>query len=132
MGVFSEPNVNVKTYNCYNFRKIKAEQGSSLIEILLAITILVIIGIAVAFSLSTSSKILLHTDENQRARNFAEYEMESLVYPVSNSAQTGTGSYAGFTATISATTVNTNEQNVSITVTGNNIPSYTLTDYKVQ
>ena len=115
----------------------KAEQGYSLIEVLASIVMLSTIVAAIGLTLSTTSKTLVHNDLNQRARNFAEQEMESLVYPVSNSAQTGAGSYSGFTATITATTITPStgsivEQAVSVTVNGNNIPAYTITDYKEQ
>jgi prepilin-type N-terminal cleavage/methylation domain-containing protein len=118
-------------------KKLNGEKGYSLIEVLVSIVMLSVIVAAIGLTLSTTSKTLVHTDLNQRARNFAEQEMESLVYPVSNSAQTGTGFYAGLTATVTATTITPTtgsimEQAVNVTVTGNSIPAYTITDYKVQ
>ena len=118
-------------------KKVNGEKGYSLIEVLVSIVMLSVIVAAIGLALSTTSKTLVHTDLDQKARNFAEQEMESLAYPVSNSAQTGTGFYAGLTATITATTITPTtgsimEQAVNVTVTGSNIPAYTITDYKVQ
>jgi prepilin-type N-terminal cleavage/methylation domain-containing protein len=125
------------TITASRLKKVNGEKGYSLIEVLVSIVMLSVIVAAIGLALSTTSKTLVHTDLNQKARNFAEQEMESLVYPVSNSAQTGTGFYAGLTATITATTITPTtgsimEQAVNVTVTGSNIPAYTITDYKVQ
>jgi len=112
----------------------KAEGGYSLLEVLTSIVIVALIGSGIAGALGTSAKTLIRTDMNQKARNFAQYEMELQVYPVISSSGLTSTLYPGLTASIAALSVpgHAGEQQVSITITGNNINPYILQDYKAQ
>jgi prepilin-type N-terminal cleavage/methylation domain-containing protein len=55
---------------------LKSQKGFSLVEVLVAVAILSLVGVAYMSALSTSSKALLITDEQQTARNIAELQLE--------------------------------------------------------
>jgi Tfp pilus assembly protein PilV len=125
-----------RTFNISTSKKIKSEEGSSLIEVVVAVLMVTIIGAAVALALITSSKTLIYTDTNQKAMNFAEYEMENIktqaYSDASYSINNTLAAYPGLTASYSITKITSGqEQEVTVTITGNKISPYTLTDYKV-
>ena len=120
------------------------QRGFTLIEILITLALMSIVVVGVLVVLNDTYGFTSKTDAREMATNLAEYEMR---YVKDNSSVTGvpfnqaatsyTASYPpgsvynGFTATIAASLVaDNNEQLIEVTVTGHNV-TYTLQGYKV-
>jgi prepilin-type N-terminal cleavage/methylation domain-containing protein len=80
--------------------KLKSMKGFGLIEVLVALALLGIVGVAIISSLGTASKALITTDERETAKNIAELQMEYIKnlqyadsYPPSNNI---TADYPGY------------------------------------
>jgi prepilin-type N-terminal cleavage/methylation domain-containing protein len=121
--------------------KLKAMNGFSMIEVLVAVAIMVTIGIALLSALGTSSKILRITDSSETARDLAVAQMEHI-----KSSSFDFGNYGvdtdlfnsgnGYSANIAVVSLNTEGSLQKITVSvfqgGGSTPVYTLTDYKMR
>jgi prepilin-type N-terminal cleavage/methylation domain-containing protein len=124
---------------------VKSQRGFSLIEVVIAIGLLGIVGVALANGLSGSSKALITADERTTAESLARTQMESIVLqPFSTSGNyTVVSMPASYEAVITVAPVmdngipRENIQRVMIVVRhgGKNIltsGSTTLEAYKVQ
>jgi prepilin-type N-terminal cleavage/methylation domain-containing protein len=65
------------------------EKGFTLVEVVISIMLLGLISAALATGLSTSSKVLLHTDIRETAKNLAETQMEYIkLFPFASAYDT--------------------------------------------
>ena len=116
-------------------RQIKSERGSSLIETLVALTLLGIIGAAFLGALATTSNARLIADERASARILAESQMENVKkqdYAFSYGTIPIPDENAGYSATIDADSMrNGNIQKITVTIIHRNREVITLESYKV-
>ena len=123
---------------------LREEKGFTLIEVIISIVLLSLITAALANGFITASKVLLHNDSRQTAKNLAETQLEYIKnqpyalaydtsaitpppgYSASNAVHSGTES-AYFNPIRDA-----NIQLIIVTITGPANVTYTLTDYKVR
>ena len=140
---------------CQNLRKpgiLRNEQGFTLIEVVIAVVLLGLITAALANGLITASKVLLHNDSWQTAKNLAETQIEYIknqpfaqAYDTSYHAgppATGIQLPAGYAAsnivhmgtesTYFSPVRDNGIEMIIVTVTGPANISYTLVDYKVR
>ena len=117
---------------------LKSQKGFSLVEVLVAVAILSLVGVAYMSALSTSSRALLITDEQQTARNIAELQLEeirSTNYSLAGYAPMDISTnYPGYSVEIGAPTLprepDTNIQRIELTVFHGDKELYTLVTYK--
>jgi prepilin-type N-terminal cleavage/methylation domain-containing protein len=116
----------------------KRQSGFTLIEVLLAIVLLGVIGLAVFGTLGTASKALITTDERETAKNIAEMQIEyikSQLY-MPTYAPRSLAEYPGYSVSITAQNITDrgdgNIQKVIVDVYHD--PNYilTLVGYKVR
>jgi prepilin-type N-terminal cleavage/methylation domain-containing protein len=101
---------------------IKNQKGFSLLEVILAIAIMGIVSVAFLGGLSNASKSLAFTNQRQRAKTFAEHQLEyvrSLTYhaplvggydyPPDTSISS---EYPDYTATIKAYPISSRDNNI--------------------
>ena len=131
---------------------VREEKGFTLIEVLISIVLLGLITASLAFGISTASKVLVHNDSRETAKNLAETQLEYIKnqpfamaydtsyhvgppvtgiqlptgYSASNVVHSGTES-AYFNPVRDASI-----QMIIITITGPGNVTYTLVDYKVR
>jgi prepilin-type N-terminal cleavage/methylation domain-containing protein len=122
----------------------KSQKGFSLIEVLVAMALLGVIGVAFLGALATSSMAIVTTDEHQKAKNIAEMEMEyikNLPYAANYTPLALTSEYSGFSVvTVDgviypqdiADNTDGKIQKVEITIQRNSQELYTLVSYKAQ
>jgi prepilin-type N-terminal cleavage/methylation domain-containing protein len=131
---------------------LREERGFTLIEVLVAMVLLGLITAALANGFITASKVLLHNDSRQTAKNVAETQLEyiknqpyALAYDTSYhigppvaGVQVPAG-YSSSNVVHSGTDItyfnpvrDANVQLITVTVTGPANVTYTLTDYKVR
>jgi prepilin-type N-terminal cleavage/methylation domain-containing protein len=118
--------------------KLRSQKGISLIEVLVALAILSLVGLAYISSLSTSSKALFITDEQQTARNIAEMQLEDI--RSSNYSLSGyepmasiASNYPGYSVVITPDLPREpfiNIQRIEVTVFHDDKELYTLVTYK--
>jgi prepilin-type N-terminal cleavage/methylation domain-containing protein len=110
--------------------KLKSMKGFGLIEVLVALALIGIVGVAIISSLGTASKALITTDERETAKNIAELQMEYIKnlqyansYPPSNNIAADYPGYSIVTegdGKIAAQAINSrtdgNIQKITITV----------------
>jgi len=129
------------------FKKLKAEHGFTLVEVMVAVILLSIVTTGVFSGLITASKILFKNDSRETAKNLAETQME-FVKQQAFIAGSGTSVYtaAPIPAAQSGYSVSINVisgpnltpprdsylEQITITVTGpGSSTSLSLVDYKV-
>lgn len=136
-------------------KKLKREQsGFTLIEVLVAVAILALLGVALLGGLTLSSETLLRADTQETARDVAEAQMEniqsqayqttapayaimslpanySIVNPTTGQVLTTIpAQFINQDGTLSANSTDTGLQKITIKVVGPK-GNFTLTDYKV-
>jgi len=111
------------------------ERGAGLVEVLVAVAIMAIVLTVFLSALSTGSLGVSVVHERVTAENIARSQLE---YVKETDFITGTNSYTpttispiGYTATISATTIDTGLQLITITVFYDGAPTFTMEEYKV-
>jgi prepilin-type N-terminal cleavage/methylation domain-containing protein len=126
---------------------VQQEKGFTLVEAVVSIALIGIIGAAVYTGLGTTSKVLLHTDARETAKNLAETQME-FVKGQAYMPGSGPGIYStapippdqlsGYSASIDVidglALVPPRDgylQKIIVTITGPGI-TYTLEGYKVK
>jgi prepilin-type N-terminal cleavage/methylation domain-containing protein len=126
------------------------ENGFTLVEVVIAIMLLGIVVAGLFTGLASASKVLLHTDSRETAKNLAETQLElvkgQIFVPGSGSAvYTPAATPTGFTVTINVIdganntvfgpnltqTRDGNLQKIIVTVTGPGVV-YNLEGYKVR
>lgn len=114
------------------------QKGFTLIEAVVAISILAIIGVGFLGALSTSSQAVITADERETAKNIAEMQMEYVKasiwswepYPQHPDI---TGDYPGFTAIAIPTSIgnrDANIQRISVIVSHNGKAVFSIAGYK--
>jgi prepilin-type N-terminal cleavage/methylation domain-containing protein len=138
--------VKVDAESAYEESQLKDEKGFSLIEVVIAIALLGIIGVAFLGGLSTASRVLFIADERETAKNLAESQMEyAKGLPWSTSSYTPAtplpSEYAGYTVEIYGDTITSrddgNIQKIRVIVSHQGRPiimaaNSTLEGYKVK
>ena len=111
------------------------EKGASLIEVLVALTLLGIIGVSFLGGLGTSSNSRLIADEHASARIIAESQMEDIkkeTYAFSYDPSPIPPGYPGYSATVDVESMrNGNIQKITVSVRHHNKTITTLESYKV-
>jgi prepilin-type N-terminal cleavage/methylation domain-containing protein len=122
----------------------KSQKGFSLIEVLVAMALLGVIGVAFLSALAASSLAIITTDEHQKAKTIAEMEMEyikNLPYAANYTPVDLPSEYSGFSVVTVDGVIypqnisdNTDEkiQKVEITIQRDSKELYTLVSYKAQ
>jgi len=122
-----------------NWRVFKRNQsGLNLIEVLVAEVLVGIVVVGLLVAVANSYRILLFTNAREKAKNFAEYQMEYIQsIPYSDSYGDGHPSpvpdeYQGFNVDIDVTpnAADNTKQFIMITISGHRV-TFTLSDYKV-
>jgi len=116
----------------------RSQKGVSLVEVLVALAILSLVGVAYLSSLSTSSRALMIADEKQTARNIAELQMESIKsqeYSLSEYDEINIDSdYPGYSVDIDSSVLprdpDTNIQRIEITISKSDKELFTLVGFK--
>lgn len=107
------------------------ERGDSLVEILVAVAIIAIVLTAFLSALSTGSLGVSVVHERVTAENIARSQLEYVKKTGFTDHYTPTAiSHAGYSATISATTIITDLQLITVTVSHNGKSVFTIGDYK--
>ena len=120
----------------------KNEKGFTLIEVLIAIALLGIIGIAFLGGLSTASKALFLADERTTAESLARSQMEYVKIQDYDPTDTQSyeqvdvpsGDYPDFTISVNADPLNPTDdgiQKITVVVKHHGKEIITLEDYKV-
>ena len=113
----------------------KNEKGFTLIEVLVALALLGIIGVAFLSALATASMGLMITDERETANNLAESQMEYVKdqdYAYSYAPAPIPDEYATYSATIDAESLEDgNIQKITVTINHQEKEVLTLEGYKV-
>jgi len=116
-------------------RLIRKESGASLIEVVIALALLAIIGVAFLSALTGSSKARLVADEHASADTLARSQMENIMqqaYANSYDPIPIPSEYAGYSAEIMVDTMrNGNIQKITLTISHCNKEIKTLESYKV-
>ncbi len=113
------------------------QSGLTLIETLIAVAIVGITAVIFINSMSTSSRIVVSVDENETAKNLAEYQMEYIKnqeYSSSYEPATIPDSYVGYAANITVGTVPSrdgNIQKITVTISHHDSNVTSLEGYKV-
>ena len=116
----------------------KSEQGSLLIQTLVAIALLAIIGTTILTALATTSKAVRITDERDTAKNLALSQMEFVKNQPWAAQYTPAPippEYDGYSATINVENItqrDSNIQKITITVGHQNKVPARLEGYKVR
>ncbi len=122
----------------------KNEKGFSLIEVIIAVALLGIIGIALLSGLATASRALFIADERATAESLARSQMEYVKnqpYAASYTPDSVPAEYAGYLATINTEPIESSPggslQRIRVTISHNGTPiitagDYTLEGYKVE
>ena len=116
--------------NTSGFKKIRTEQGSSLVEVLasLSLTAVVVIGIVMGVLTMTNVNIDLHKQEV--AKDIAASNVDYIMSrPYANTYNLPSPP-ANFASTINVTQTDATEQKIVISISFNNNVVYTLTDYR--
>lgn len=116
----------------------KNQKGISLVEVLMGLAIFGIVGLAFLSGLSTTSRTLFITDEQETAKTLAETQMEyikQLDYASSYSPAVIPPEYPGYTvktpiAVESIPSRDGNIQKITIEILHNNNPVTSLESYK--
>ncbi|MDD5702315.1 MAG: prepilin-type N-terminal cleavage/methylation domain-containing protein [Dehalococcoidales bacterium] len=124
---------------------LKSQGGFSLAEVLVAMALMSVVGVAFLSSLSTASRALMITEEKQAARNIAEMQMEDIKAQPWNITYAPMDEiavhYPGYSANIATSFLppsddeaipsrDTNIQRIEITVLHQSEPIYTVVSYK--
>jgi prepilin-type N-terminal cleavage/methylation domain-containing protein len=115
------------------------QKGFSLIEVLIAVAILSVLGVAVLATLTNASGFLIHSDSRETAKNLAEYEIEYakgvgyLPYASSYPAAPIPEGLEGFNANIAIDQIddrNPDIQKIVVTVSNSEV-TYVLEGFKI-
>ena len=111
------------------------ERGIGLVEILVAVAIMAIVFTAFLAALSTGAFSVAQVRKQVTAENIArsqlEYVKQSDFISGTNYYTPTTISSSWYAATISATTIYTDLQLITVTVFYNGEPTFTMEEYKV-
>ena len=114
----------------------KSEKGSTIIEVLIALVLLGIVGLAFLNGLGTVSAVTLATDKQETAKNLAESQMEyakSLGFADTYEPAPIAPEYVNYTVTINVDSLqSSNIQRITITVSHAGVDIVTLEGYKVR
>ncbi len=119
----------------------KNQKGFSLVEVIIAVAIMSIIGVALFMSLGGASKILMKTDTAETARDLAVTQMERIKnapYDLNSYVKDSAlfNSTSGYDATIAVVSLKPDGSLQKITISvlwgGSASPSYVLTGYKMR
>jgi prepilin-type N-terminal cleavage/methylation domain-containing protein len=117
-------------------QRVKGKNGFSLIEVLIALALLGIIGVAFLSGMNTVSGVTLNTDKRETAKNLAESQMEyvkSLGYAASYDPAPIPPEYDAFDVTIDAEYLqDSGIQKITVTITHQNKVVMNLEGYKVK
>ena len=111
------------------------QRGFTLIEILITLALMSIVVVGVFVVLNNAYSFTSRADAHETAVNLAEYEMQYIKncgFSASYTrAPSGPEESEGFNPpVINVQTINSNEQEITVTINGRNV-SYTLQGYKV-
>ena len=108
------------------------ERGAGLVEVLVAMAIMAIVLTVFLSALSTGSLGVSVVHERVTAENIARSQLEYVKEIGFTDHYTPTAiSHSGYTATISATTIYTGVQLITVTVSYDGEPTFTMEEYKV-
>jgi prepilin-type N-terminal cleavage/methylation domain-containing protein len=113
---------------------VRDEKGFTLIEVLAAIVITAILSLSIYMAISTSTKVLVLTNKQETAKDFAASDMEyirSLPYSDTYTLPTPSLAYTNYSQSVLVTFLRTNEQRIDITITWGGKTVFTLTDFRV-
>lgn len=107
-------------------------RGASLVEVLVAVAIMAIVLTIFLSALSTGSLGVSVVHERVTAENIARSQLEYVKETGFTDHYTPTAiSHTGYTAAISATTIYTGVQLITVTVSYDGEPTFTIEEYKV-
>jgi type II secretion system protein I len=114
---------------------LKDQKGFTLIEVLVALAILALLGVAVLSALTTSTKAAVLTDVKQTARNLAETQMEQIksqttIWHEGSPVISCPEGYDIEVVPSDAPERDMNLQKIEITVNYNDQPVFSVVDYK--
>jgi len=111
------------------------ERGAGLVEVVVAVAIIVIVLTVFLSALSTGSFGVSVVRERVTAENIArsqlEYVKESDFIAATDHYTPTAISHTGYTAAISATTIYTGVQLITVTISHNGEPVFMIENYKV-
>ncbi len=116
----------------------KSHKGFSLIEVLVAMALLGLIGVAFLSSLTMASRTLITTDERETAKNIAEMQMEHLksISWATNyedelvNLDTDYPGYSTIVEVINPNTRDTNIQKITVTIQYEGRNVYSISSFK--
>ena len=112
------------------------QRGFTLLEVLITLALMSIVVVGVFVVLNNAYGFTSRADAHETAVNLAEYEMQHVKNSPFNTstytrAPSGPEESEGFNPpVINVQTINSNEQEITVTINGRNV-SYTLQGYKV-
>ena len=112
------------------FKKIKAEEGSSLVEVLASVSLAAIVVIGIVMGVLTMTNVNVDLHKQEVAKDIAASDIDYIMSrPYSNTYNLPSPP-ANFTSTINVTQTDATEQKIVIAISFNNNVVYTLTDYR--
>lgn len=125
---------------------IRDQKGFTLIEILITIPIIAILAAGILYSLGTSSKILISTETEERAKDLAISDMDYVMsQPYSDQANQDNPAsptqyqlpqptnYANYVSTLTVTDLTSDpgqEEEIDVAISLNGKILFTLSDYR--
>ncbi len=115
-------------------RLMKSEKGFSLIEVMIAIALLGIIGVAILGALATASNAMFVADERATAESLARSQIEYIKnqpYAGSYTPEPISDEYEGYLVTIADELIEIGLQKITITIEHHGEEVITLEGYKL-